>query len=216
MINFWVKHAGNRNNIIQKGDLSAHINLETLSDIVYLYAIGPIEGLKGEITVYNGKSSIATIEREQPKIYSSLNYNAIFLAYASASQWKHIPIEKSISGLSNVEAFIQTMAKKHNVDTQKPFPFRIEGIVDSLNYHIIFKSDNAPHNKTEHQRAKQKFSVYKSRVLIIGFWTDIESQGVYTHPDMRTHLHFMLEDDTESGHVDNIQMREGAFLYLPL
>jgi acetolactate decarboxylase len=216
MSNFWVRHAGNRNNIIQNGDLSARINLDTLSEISNLYAIGPIEGLKGEITVYNGKSSIATIEREQPKIYSSLNYNAVFLAYASASQWKKSTIEKSIGGLSHVEAFVQNMAKKNNVDTQKPFPFRIEGIVDSLNYHIIYKSDNAPHNKTEHQRAKQKFSVYNSSVQIIGFWADSESQGVYTHPDRRTHLHFMLEDNTESGHIDNIQLREGAILYLPL
>ena len=216
MSNFWVRHAGNRNTMIQNGDLSAQINLDTLSDISHLYAIGPIEGLKGEITIYNGESSIATFEREQPKIYSSLHYNAIFLVYASASQWKQITIKKSINGLNNVEAFVQNMAKKHNVDTRKPFPFRIEGIVDSLNYHIIYKSDNAPHNKTEHQRAKQKFSVYNSRVLIIGFWTDLESQGLYTHPDKRTHLHFMLEDKTESGHIDNIQLREGVIFYLPL
>ena len=216
MSNFWVRHAGNRDAMLQRGDLSAHINLKTLSDIAHLYAIGPIEGLQGEITIYNGKSSIATIESEQPKIDYSFNYNAIFLAYASASQWKQITIKPSISGLSSVEACIQTMAEQHNVDTQQPFPFRIEGMVDSLNYHIIWKSDNAPHNKTEHQRAKHKFSVYNCRVLIIGFWTDVESQGVYTHPDMRTHLHFMLEDNTESGHIDNIQLREGAILYLPL
>ena len=74
--------------MIQKGDLSSRINLDTLSEISNLYAIGPIEGLKGEITIYNGKPSIATIEREQPKIYSSLNYNAVFLVYASAFQWK--------------------------------------------------------------------------------------------------------------------------------
>jgi acetolactate decarboxylase len=216
MSNFWVRHAGNRDNIIQNGDLSARINLDTLSEISNLYAIGPVEGLKGEITVYNGESSIATIEREQPKIYSSFNHNAIFLVYASASQWKKNAIKKSIIGLSNLEAFVKNMAEKNNVDTQKPFPFRIEGIVDSLNYHIIYKLDNAPHNKTEHQRSKQKFSVYNSNAQIIGFWTDLESQGVYTHPDKRTHLHFMLEDNTESGHIDNIQLREGAILYLPL
>ena len=216
MSNFWVRYAGNRNNIIQNGDLSARINLDTLSEISHLYAIGPIEGLKGEITIYNGKSSIATIERGQPKIYSSFNYSAIFLAYASASQWKKIVIEKSINGLNNVEAFVQKMAKKNNVNTKKPFPFRIEGIIDSLNYHIIFKSDNAPHNKVEHQRAMQKFSIYNSSVQIIGFWADSESQGVYTHPDKRIHLHFMLEDNTESGHIDNIQLHEGAFFYLSL
>lgn len=96
MSNFWVRHAGNRNNIIQNGDLSARINLDTLSEISNLYAIGPIEGLKGEITVYSGKSSIATIEREQPKIYSSLNYNAIFLVYASASQWKKLQLRNQL------------------------------------------------------------------------------------------------------------------------
>jgi len=215
MSGFWVKYAGNRTTIIQQGDLSARIYLDALSEIPHLYAIGPIEGLKGEITVYDGQSSISTIERTQPTISSSLHHGAIFLAYASATRWKTIPIDTSIRGLSDVEAYVQYMATRHNVDTRKPFPFRIEGRIDSLDYHIIYKTDDAPHNATEHQRAKQKFTVHDSAVRIIGFWADLQGQGVYTHPDKRTHLHFILDDDTASGHVDDVQLREGALLYLP-
>jgi acetolactate decarboxylase len=215
MSDFWVKYAGNRTAIIQQGDLSARIYLDTLSEIPHLYAIGPIEGLKGEITVYDGKASIATIERAQPTISSSLHHGAIFLAYGSATRWQTSTLDTSISGLSDVEAYVQKMATRHNVDTRKPFPFRIEGSVDSLDYHIIYKTDDAPHNATEHQRAKQKYTVHDSNVCIIGFWADVTCQGVYTHPDKRTHLHFILDDDTASGHVDAVQLREGALLYLP-
>lgn len=215
MSDFWVKHAGNRTSIIQQGDLSAQIYLDTLSEIPHLYAVGPIEGLKGEITVYDGKSSIATIDRAQPTISSSLHHGATFLAYASATRWKTISIDTSISGLRDVEAYVQNMSTRHDVDTRKPFPFRIEGRIDSLEYHIIFKTDDAPHNATEHQRAKQKFTVHDSDVCIIGFWADVKSQGVYTPPDKRIHLHFILDGDAASGHVDDLQLREGALLYLP-
>jgi acetolactate decarboxylase len=65
--------------MLQKGDLSACIYLDALSEIPHLYAIGPIEGLKGEITVYDGQSSIATIERALPTMSSSWEHGAIFL-----------------------------------------------------------------------------------------------------------------------------------------
>lgn len=52
-------------------------------------------------------------------------------------------------------------------------------------------------------------------VRIIGFWADAARQGVYTRPDKRTHLHFILDDDTASGHIDDVHLREGAFIHLP-
>ena len=51
--NYWVKHSGDRMNIIKQGNFSGTIDLQDLENIDHLFAVGPLEGLKGEITISN-------------------------------------------------------------------------------------------------------------------------------------------------------------------
>ncbi len=215
--NYWVKHSGSRLNIINDADFSESIGLDSLMNIPNLYAMGPIKGLKGEITVYDGQTSLATLENNQPK-FSSFpdNTSAIFMVYGSVAKWVEIPIEETLSGLDEVEVFVKKQLIYNGLDVEKPFPFRIEGKVDSLHYHIIYKKNNVPHNQVEHQKAKQRYKVFTEDVKIVGFWADASGEGIYTHPGHRTHIHFLLKDNTQSGHVDGISLKKGAILYLPL
>jgi len=194
---YWVKNTGSRLKIINDGDFSATISLDTLKEIPNLFAIGPIEGLKGEVTVYNGEISIATLENDEPKFTSKpLETKTIFMVYGSSLDWKKIIIEKSLSGLVEIENLVNN--------------------VSSLDYHIIYKKDNAPHNKIEHQKAKQKFGIENTDVKIVGFWADSLGENVYTHPGHRTHIHFIQKDQNLSGHIDDIKIEKGAALFLPL
>jgi len=97
--NYWVKNSGSRLKIIQEGDFSATISLDSLIDKPNLFAIGPLEGLKGELTVYNGEVSIATLENNEPKFTSKVSEtNTIFMVYGSSTKWKKITIEKALNG----------------------------------------------------------------------------------------------------------------------
>ncbi len=215
--NYWVKNVGSRLKIINDGDFSASISVDSIVNIPNLYAIGPIEGLKGEITINNSEISIATIENDTPTFSSGIsNINAIFMVYGSCSNWKKITIEKPLSGLDEIEAYIKEKIPANGLNMEKPFPFRIEGNVNSLDYHIIYKKDNLPHNKEEHQKAKQKFKLENEPVKIVGFWADTKGEGVYTHPGHRTHIHFLQEKTNQSGHIDDIELESDAILYLPL
>ncbi len=214
---YWVKYSGSRLNIINDADFSAKIELDSLMNIPNLYAMGPIKGLKGEITVYDGQISLATLENDQPEFSSSSDHTkAIFMVYGSAAKWVKVPVEETLSGLEAVEAFVRKQLIQNGLDIEKPFPFRLEGSVDSLDYHIIYKKDNVPHNQAEHQNAKQKYKIFNEDVKIVGFWADTSGEKVYTHPGYRTHIHFLLKDNTQSGHVDDISLEKGAILYLPL
>ena len=211
----WVRHSGDRRDIIQDGNLEATIALDSLAGVPHLYAIGPIEGLRGEVTIYDGTPSIATVEEGAPHIEESMRPRAIFLVYGAAADWETVRIPSSLSGLGAVEAFVRTEAQAAGLDLSAPFPFRIEGAVDFIDYHIIYKTNQKPHTSEEHQRAKQKYDVSDTEVQMIGFWADEAGEGVYTHPGMRTHLHFRLPDNSASGHIDDIEVREDATLYLP-
>lgn len=214
-LSYWASYKGDRRNIIHHGDLSAQVDLNSLAGVTNLYAIGPVTGLQGEITIYNGVPSISTVVDGLPKVDVSFNYGAVFLAYSKAPTWQVIPVAQRLSGLDEIERFVKTSARQAGVSLDKPFPFRIEGTVDSLEYHIIYKTNHVPHNKKEHKKSKRKFFLEDTTVEIIGFWAGQEGEGVFTHPGKMTHLHFLTPDNSTSGHVDGILIPGGAILYLP-
>lgn len=212
---FWVRHVGDRRAIIRDGNLGPTIALDSLSEIPHLYAIGPISGLRGEITIYDSDVSIATIRGDAPHVTSTMDEKAIFLVWASADEWTTVRIPRSLTGLGELEAFVRTAARENGLSLTQPFPFRVEGRVSSLTYHIIFKTRQEPHDRAEHRRAKRRFSESDAPVRMVGFWADEAGEGVYTHMGMRTHVHFEREDRTTSGHVDDLVIQPGATLYLP-
>jgi acetolactate decarboxylase len=203
-------------NIIKQGDFTGTIDLQDLENINHLFAMGPLEGLKGEITINDGELSISTLTLDKKQKYvSSFKYKAIFLVYGSAKEWQEIVIDKDLNSLTEIEQFVKESAVKHNLPLNKAFPFKIKGLSKNITYHIIYKQDNKPHNKKEHQRSKVKFSKIKENNTIIGFWSDVEGEGVYTHPNKRTHIHYISETSKDSGHIDAIELNSGAVLFIP-
>ena len=212
----WVRHVGNRQAILQQGDLSARIALDSLAGVDHLYALGPVDGLRGEVTIYDGMPSITTLSDDAPEVSTAMDVQAIFLVYGAASEWTEVSVSESITGLEELEAFVRSEAKAAGLDLETPFPFRIEGAVDTAAYHVIWRTDDrAMHNHAAHQEAKRMFELSDEPVRMVGFWLNAEGEGVYTHPGMRTHVHVMNADNTASGHLDDLTLPAGATLYLP-
>jgi hypothetical protein len=53
------------------GDLRGHVEIEALSVVPHLYGLGPLEGLRGEVSIFGSAPSIARIERETIVIAAS-------------------------------------------------------------------------------------------------------------------------------------------------
>jgi len=214
--NYWVKHSGDRASILKNGDFDGTIDLQDLTNIDNLFAIGPLEGLKGEITINNSKPSISTLtENKKQKDVSNLSHRAIFLVYGSVNEWNRIVINRNLNSLDEVEIFVKDNAVDNELPLNRAFPFRIKGISEEITYHVIYKGDDSPHNKEEHQRSKIKFSKTNEASTIIGFWSDEEGEGVYTHPNKRTHMHYVSGSSKDSGHVDSIKINSGSVLFIP-
>jgi hypothetical protein len=43
------------------GDLTPHARLQDLADVPHLYALGPLAGLQGEVTVIDGAPLVTTL-----------------------------------------------------------------------------------------------------------------------------------------------------------
>jgi len=214
--NYWVKHSGDRMNILKNGDFNGTINLQSLKNIDNLFAIGPLEGLKGEITINDSEPFISTLtQNKEQKDISNFAHKAIFLVYGSVKEWQEIVIDKNLNSLNEIESFVKESAINNNLPLNIAFPFKIKGVAEKVTYHVIYKGNNAPHNKKEHQRSKVKFSKTNEDNTIIGFWSDEKGEGVYTHPSKRTHMHYISGSSKDSGHIDFIKMNSGAVLLIP-
>ena len=212
----WVRYVGNRQAIMKRRDLSGRIALDSLAGVDHLYALGPVNGLRGEVTIYDGLPSITTLIDDAPQVSTAMDTQAIFLVYGAASEWTEVSVPESITGLEELEAFVRLQAEAAELDLETPFPFRIEGAVDTAAYHVIWRTDErAMHNHAAHQKAKRMFELSDEPVRMVGFWLHAEGEGVYTHPGMRTHVHIINADNTASGHLDDLTLPAGATLFLP-
>lgn len=210
-----VQSYGNRQAILKENNLSGTVALDTLFTEKHTYGIGPVEGLRGEITIYDDIVSVSTIQNRKSVVSSSKDTKAIFLIKANQRDWEAISIDSKLSGLDAVETYVEKALVNKGFDTEKAHPFRIEANVPSLDYHIIFKTDTLPHNMEQHKKAKRKFSLRNTNIKIIGFWVDAERMGSLTHDGKRTHLHFIASDNSTSGHIDDIVIPKNASLFLP-
>ncbi len=210
----WVRNVGSRIDVMQ-GSLGGRIALDSLAAVPNLYAVGPVEGLQGEVTIYDGEAFISTYDADDDLVNrTGFSDRAIFLVYGSASAWDTLRTDRPLDGLDQVEAYIRTSAEQSSRDLDTAFPFRIEGRVDSLQLHVIYKADDAPHNMAEHKKAKRPLPAHGADARIIGFWSTPDGEGTYTHPGKRTHLH-AIADGIGSGHIDDLLLPTGTLVLLP-
>lgn len=210
-----VKWAGSLRNVHHGIDFAGQIDLNSLAALPHLYAVGPLENLQGEITIWDGKALISRIKNQQLQVDNQLTGKACFLVYGQAASWKTIKLKSSLS-LSQVDEIVKSNAIKYGIDTQRPFPFLLSGTAKSARYHIMNRTDAKPPapGPGSHETAKVHFTIDNSPVELLGFYSE-KHQGIFTHHNSFVHLHIKTPDDKIAGHLENVELEPGATLLLP-
>lgn len=209
-----VRYVGEMRKVMRDGDLRAAIDLGLLAKTRHLYALGPVEGLKGEVTVWDGVPSIAQVREGKIAVAKSFAFKACFLVYAQVENWREVPIPAEIEDEKQFAEFVPRAAKKLGIDIQRPFPFAVKSTPSKVVFHIVHKTDDLPHTKERHDKIKIPFTVENEAVRFVGFYSD-HHHGVFTHHDSNIHMHVITEDGKQSGHVDTIQFHKAGTLLLP-
>ena len=209
----WVRTAGTQRAVMMDNGLSAHIDLETLAAVPDLYAIGPVEGLRGEVTIYDGVPSVSSVQDGAVVVDDSFDHRAAFLVYARAPRWRSVPVARDLESVADVEAYVRQQAVAAGLDPEAPFPFRIEGRASALTYHVMDLAPGAEHSHATHRQSARTFTADGADARVVGFWGGSVGEGVFTHRGQPSHMHVVLADG--SGHVDSLRVPEGATLYLP-
>ena len=198
---------------VHGGDVTGRVALQQFAGKKNLYAVGPVAGLDGEITVIAGKFYVARVRHGAVETDGDLATKASFLVWSQVAAWKP-PLRLGVKADNHaqLEKQIEALAIQSGIDISKPFPFKLEGVVDAVDYHILVpKTSQQAH--ASHGDGAEKISAKNTDAEIIGFFSK-NHQGVFTHKDSFAHLH-VVERKGYSGHVDAISVGPDVRVLFP-
>ncbi|MBT8221506.1 MAG: acetolactate decarboxylase, partial [Bacteroidia bacterium] len=121
-----------------------------------------------------------------------------------------------VSTYPDLEDFIEAKAKENQIDVNLPFPFLLEGTVTKLDWHVInWPRGDMDHSHEKHIQSGLNGRIENQNVSVLGFFSD-RHQGIFTHHTVNSHMHFLTEDRTLAGHVDDLELGKSMVLKLPL
>ena len=212
---FKVEHKGALKNFMMKGDVSAKAELSDLKDIKHLYAIGATENLKGEIQIFNSQPHITSVGKNSLEFDNTYNSKAALLVYASVEKWESIAIPDSIISYEHLENFVKKAADKNGINTEEPFPFLLEGLISSFDWHVInWKAGDSIHTHKKHKKSGMYGTINNREVVMLGFYSNAH-HAIFTHHTTNMHIHVKTAGNGVAGHVDGLFLENGMTLKLP-
>ncbi len=206
---------GAQRETIMNGKLAAALDLRTLADRPYLYGLGPIEQLRGEVTIVDGRPALARVAPDGTvSIAQSFDTGMPFFVWAEVKRWIEQPIPAAVRSFEDLEHFIPQAAAAAGLDADKPLPFLVGGREDLIEFHILNRIGDAAHNMEMHKKIQITFELERVEARIVGFHST-RHRGVFTPGDSNIHIHFQTPDNSKSGHIQKLAIGDGARLSLP-
>lgn len=209
-----VRWSGELKRIMMQGDLKGTIDLASLARLRNVFAVGALEGLRGEVTILDGQASISRVKNGKITVEESAKGKACVLVYAQVKNWKELPFPGACESLDQLETAVVTAAQKEGINVSRPFPFLIKGKVVEAKYHVLHYPGNLKDPHDLHDRAKVKFEMKDTVVELLGFYSD-RHLGVFTCGG-NLHVHVRSSDGKVSGHLEEVSLGKDTRLYLPI
>jgi acetolactate decarboxylase len=209
-------YVGAQRDTIMNGKLAAAIDLRSLASRPHLYGIGPIEELRGEVTIVDGRPSLARMRSDgSVQVTKDFETGAPFLVWAEVPAWQTMPIPTEVRSFTDVETFVPRAAAMLGLDPQQPLPFLIYGREQLIEFHILNRIGDEPHNAERHKKIQVSLELKQAEVIIVGFHSS-SHRGVFTAMDSSIHMHFQTPDNSTSGHIQMLELGSDTRLSLPL
>ncbi|VVB94556.1 Alpha-acetolactate decarboxylase [uncultured archaeon] len=221
-----VEYVGAQQEIFKTGKASSVISLETVSNRPGLYAIGPIEDLDGEITIFDSKPYITKVRGADYTVDRTFKHGAIFLVWTEQAKWLDVPVSDTVKGYADLQRFVKTQAQAAGIDVTKPFPFLLSGTPVEIKWHInVNRTEGKPITKELFARSKEGYVAKNEPVDIIGFYAERHTGEFISQyaPAIKEgsgmqnaiHIHLVSRASSAAGHIDDITFGDGMVLRLP-
>jgi len=204
---------GQMKDVMFKGELYGKINLDTIANKDHLYGIGPVENLRGEVLILDGKAYKSTIETDSTmKVVETFAIQAPFFGYASIPNWIEHELPDSIQTITQLEQYLDSSTK----NAKRPFFFKLSGTVEQGTIHIVNLPEGSKvSSPTEAHKGQRNYKLENAQSEIIGFFSTAH-KTIFTHHDTFLHMHLITSDRQKMGHLDEMILKKGSVkLYLP-
>lgn len=206
-----VKHAGSMGEM-GKNNFQGTIHLDSIGEKSTLNGLGPYGKMQGEITVVAGQPMIAEVKDGQLVLSKSWDIEAPFFVYTNVEEWKSITKNISITNPSDLQEILESIAKEEGIDLSEPFPFRVFGDFDEITSHVVMP--RSPEIEGfQAGKNQEKYNLQNIAGELLGFYSQ-QGQGIYTHKDSYIHVHFISEDKTIMGHLDDIHVKNQILTFM--
>jgi len=221
-----VEYVGAQKDVFVSGKAASVVSLEDLAGRKGLYAMGPIDRLDGEITIFDSKPYITKVRGSDYVMDNTLKHGAFFLVWSEQTKWHDVPVPRTVKGYVDLQQFVKAQAQAASIDVTKPFPFLLSGTPVEIKWHInVDRTEGKPITKELFAKSKQPFVTKDEPVDIIGFYSEHHA-GVFltaTTPVIKEgsgmqnaiHIHLVSRASKASGHIDDIALGEDMLLRLP-
>lgn len=204
---------GTMRHVMHDGQLAGTIDLDTLSQKIHLYGLGPVEYLTGELLIVDGKAYRSIVQTDSTMIVEeTFEVKAPFFVYANVDQWKSHKLPRRIRTLTQLEAHLDRITRH----LQRPFAFKLTGHVESATMHIVnLPKGTEVHSPDDAHQGRKSYRIRDQEVIIVGFFST-QHKGIFTHHDTYLHMHLITADKKQMGHLDNVHFKNRKMrLYLP-
>jgi acetolactate decarboxylase len=221
-----VEYIGAQKDIFVNGKATSVVSLEELAGKKGLYAMGPIDGLDGEITIFDSKPYITQVRGKDFIVDNTLKHGAFFLVWTEQANWQDVAVPSSVKGYIDLQKFVKEQAQAAGIDTTKPFPFLLAGKPLEIKWHInVDRTEGKPITKELFLKSKEPFVTKNEPVDIVGFYSE-KHAGIFLtqySPAIKEgsgmqnslHIHLISRVSKASGHIDDLTLGEGMVLRLP-
>src|SRR5215470_11963819 len=196
------------------GKANETISLERFAGWENLYAVGPLERGRGEVSIFNGTPLISTAKTARVKVSIGHGYHAGFLVYASVQNWRHITLRSPIEDEERLREKLLPLAIENGIDVDQPFPFLIYCHAVQVRFHILCNESQAEYSPALHENAKVRFPINNESVEIVGFFSR-HHRGVFTPPNSDFHMHVRTLDVRLAGHLEYVRSKQLVTVCVP-
>ena len=202
--------------IMHEGRTEPVVALKEANREAHLYAVGALSGLRGEITVDDGRIWLAysAAGKASTTVSATSDEPAALLVAASVPRWQPVTLAHAIAA-ADLDAEVETAARGAGLATDQAIPVLIDGTLTDLSWHVVGgRPSDAGASHDDHLQSALTGREARVQGKLIGFFSP-SAQGVFTHTGQKTHFHVVLADRPLTAHVDRVGLAAGAIIRFP-
>ena len=197
------------------GKAEKSVSLERFDGLESLYAVGPLEQARGEVSIYDSIPLISEVHDGRVNVTIDSCRHAAFLVYAIVENWRRVTVRNPINTEQQLEDHLLAWAVTSGIDVDQPFAFLLNGLIAQATFHILCNRGRGTYNAERHEKSKVRFPIANESVEVIGFYSR-RHRGIFTPRDSNFHMHVRTLDNRFSGHLEAFNWEYGVMLYLPI